>query len=375
MLRLASLIAVASTALFACKFEPHIAASGFPCNGNRDCPSGYQCAKATGAKAGICVIPCSEDWDCPSGYDCGSEPGVAGGVCCNNPDVSLCLPNTSGTGGAVVGTGGISNGSTGGAVGETGGATGSADAGPDMASPPANCADVCGSSATCGDCPAMLAADLGQFHIDSTEVTQAQFAAFVATSPSLAFLPASCAYKTAFGPSAACAASLSTDNPDQPVVCVDWCDAAAYCAWARKRLCGHVGGGALVFSDYTVASASQWQQACTSNGSHAYPYGDAYSAGSCNIADADGGFSSLGNVKSTSGCHAPSAPWNQVYDLSGNAAEWEDSCNATTGPNDFCRARGGSYFSSPDQSRCGADFSAPRNTTSPTIGFRCCSNP
>ena len=74
-------------------------------------------------------------------------------------------------------------------------------------------------------------------------------------------------------------------------------------------------------------------------------------------------------------CDASAAPRSQVYDLSGNAAEWEDSCGATTGPNDFCRARGGSFLSTPNQSRCAADFSAPRSTASRTIGFRCSSNP
>jgi formylglycine-generating enzyme len=356
MFRRAVLFAAVSAAVFACKFEPHFDANGIACGSSKDCPSGYACAKAAGLSA-----------------------------CCNTSDLTACLPAWA-VECAMVGTcagpppdasaggagGGTPSGTGGGGGG--GGGAGGATAGPDLGVTPAGCADVCGSSASCGDCPAMLAAALGRFAIDSTEVTQAQFALFVATTPSLGFLPAGCAWKTSYGPAEACASSAAT-SPDQPAVCVDWCDAAAYCAWARKRLCGHVGGGALVFADYAVASASQWHQACTSNGAHPYPYGDAYAAGACNVSDADGGFSSLGNVKTAAGCHAPAAPWNQVSDLSGNAAEWEDACNATLGPNDFCRARGGSYLSTLDQARCGADFSAPRNTTSPTIGFRCCSNP
>ena len=32
---------------------------------------------------------------------------------------------------------------------------------------------------------------------------------------------------------------------DYPVVNVDWCDAASFCQWSGKRLCGRLGPGTL----------------------------------------------------------------------------------------------------------------------------------
>jgi formylglycine-generating enzyme required for sulfatase activity len=67
---------------------------------------------------------------------------------------------------------------------------------------------------------------------------------------------------------------------------------------------------------------------------------------------------------------------NIIYDLSGNVAEWENSCNATTGASDNCAVRGGSYDSGSQTTlTCalsGAQPPQPRSTTAADIGFRCC---
>jgi hypothetical protein len=69
---------------------------------------------------------------------------------------------------------------------------------------------------------------------------------------------------------------------------------------------------------------------------------------------------------------------NIVYDLSGNVAEWENSCSASAGANDTCAVRGGSYDSpgtAGSSLTCATSTAQPpqpRNTQAADIGFRCC---
>ena len=66
------------------------------------------------------------------------------------------------------------------------------------------------------------------------------------------------------------------------MVCVDWCDARAYCAGVRKRLCGKIGRGTNATTDYANAATSEWYRACSSSGVNAYPYGNTRDASACN---------------------------------------------------------------------------------------------
>ena len=80
---------------------------------------------------------------------------------------------------------------------------------------------------------------------------------------------------------------------------------------------------------------------------------------------------------SRGGCSSPSPGYSQFKDLSGNAAEWEDSCDSAN-LNASCNVRGGSYANNNNATalRCDATRTVPRMPTAPTdlkdIGIRCC---
>ncbi len=213
--------------------------------------------------------------------------------------------------------------------------------------------------------------------IDSTEVTRSQYDAWLATNPALP--PNSdlnCGWKStgSYAAGASCMASTAVCQGtaacvNQPQVCVDWCDANAYCLGIGKRLCGKIGGGPNLYADYANASSSQWFNACTSSGVNTYPYVGTYQMTVCNGADVGRGTTTA--VGSLTSCQAPS-PYAGVYDLSGNVAEWEDSCSGT-GQSAGCRLRGGSWSVFSNLLACGGDDNYARNLVGITIGFRCCS--
>jgi hypothetical protein len=111
-------------------------------------------------------------------------------------------------------------------------------------------ADVAQPDSIAGSCPSGLpgpamvpagAFALPTMCIDATEVTNAHYAAFLASSPAPGSGPGACTWNVRYEP------LFHWPPPPEraafPVVDVDWCDAFAYCAWAGKRLCGDPGGG------------------------------------------------------------------------------------------------------------------------------------
>ena len=208
----------------------------------------------------------------------------------------------------------------------------------------------------------------GAYCIDSTEVTNAQYATFLATNLATSGQPAYCAWNTSYTPSSGWPVAM--DQGRSPVAFVDWCDAYAYCRWAGKRLCGKIGGGPNAPADAANPEKSQWFNACTAGGTKAFPYGGAYSATACN--GSESGRTAPVAVGSLVGCQGGVTG---AYDMSGNVWEWEDSCSGTTGENDICEARGGSYISLAQALRCDHDQNFYRNATmvnGPYLGFRCC---
>jgi sulfatase modifying factor 1 len=210
----------------------------------------------------------------------------------------------------------------------------------------------------------------GKYCIDSLEVSRNAYAAWLATNPGSSGQPAYCGTNSSFDPvtTGECANTLSAPGT-APQTCVDWCDARAFCEANGKKLCGAIGGGTLGAGDLQNHMFSAWFAACSADGMRTHPYG-AFSAGKCNDATA-----AVGTVAGSpyKGGSCPGG-FGGLYDMSGNAAEWIDSCGGANGPNDQCFIMGGSYKSSTATSlACSASSSSNRgNASQAHVGFRCC---
>ena len=290
----------------------------------------------------------------------GGTPAIAGATATTATIATGAVTGTAGT----ASTGGTTSAGGYTAAGET--ATGATGSG--------------GISATAG-CPgtggpSMVALPSG-YCIDSTEVTQAQYWAWLNTNPSISTQISACSWNTSFTPSLfGSIAPPTTATQDYPVVNVDWCDAYAYCIGVGKRLCGKIGGGTNAYANYLSTTLSQWYAACTSNGTYSstgYPYGNTYQDSYCNASS--GAEVAVGTMTQ---CQSTISGYAGIYDMSGNVWEWEDSCNGTTGGTDYCRLRGGAFnngsISGGIGLSCGYDNWLTRNYVGATdVGFRCCS--
>lgn len=201
--------------------------------------------------------------------------------------------------------------------------------------------------------------------IDSTEVTQSRYQAFLSAGPDPGMQIAACTGNSSFMPTCN---FTPVPTPSKPVVCVDWCDAYAFCALVGKRLCGKIGGGASSVGSAGDEGQSQWYRACSEAGTLLYPYGNLYQGEWCNGLD-----SPLTGPVDTALLAQCVGGYPGIFDMSGNAREWEDACDGSG-----CLQRGGGWLdsdaSSPHSLRCDSDGVESRMEASSEVGFRCCAD-
>lgn len=247
-----------------------------------------------------------------------------------------------------------------------------ADVAPETAPPADGGADADAFACPSGPGPTMVPLPYG-FCIDSTEVTESHYQAFVdaITQGYTPTLPSRCDFNGAF---ALPPDSFCHNGPDAPVACVNWCQAWGYCAWAGKHLCGAPDGGPVDFDAGTDPHESAWVMACSSNGATTYAYGvtvEPY----CNTSTT-GSFDDDASVEPADAnpqCEGPPG----VFNLLGNASEWLDSCRENdAGAHDDCLHLGGGSADTPFTCTQ-LDWDERAFSGLPSVhyaqGFRCCS--
>jgi formylglycine-generating enzyme len=326
-------------------------------------------------------------------------------IVCESPDPIAChsgmCETEPGAGGATAGGGTSSAGGSTADAGATAAAGAVANGGATAAAGTSGRAGAAGVGCNGGFeavetisghdlCVAKMVTILGEtsdtntdYQIDATEVTKGQYRSWLMTDPTVpTSLDVRCGWKAAWS-SPEPGTATDWDAEHHPIASVDWCDAYGYCAGVGKRLCGRVGGGSNDASDAANAvGIDQWYTACSSDGAfdeRGYPYGQTYSPTACNGLDAAKGGAVM--VATMTSCQSPIARCTGIFDLSGNVAEWEDSCDGHLGMLDGCRIRGGSFDNLGDLDTasawewlsCGAGVATNRFVSSDDIGFRCCS--
>jgi len=193
-------------------------------------------------------------------------------------------------------------------------------------------------------------------YVDSTEVTNARFAAFVDQS----------GYKPQgdwrrFADSANYDPQwFDADRAEHPVVGVTWNDADAYCKWAGKRL----------------PFEAEWEKAARGGDGRRWPWGNEAHPEFANVENNSDAEPDTKRVGSFPQGASPAG----LLDMTGNAREWTasafhgypltDPAAGTEGATSRV-TRGGSWLSLPSSIEVTRRLAEPVNTAAKDLGFRC----
>jgi sulfatase modifying factor 1 len=223
--------------------------------------------------------------------------------------------------------------------------------------------------------------DGGGFCIDSTEVTRGQYAEFLAAGVEVGGGPEFCTYKHTYEPNNGYPVPDFTwppnaDGTDLPMNWIDHCDAAAFCRWAGKRLCGRVGGGGLTLEAINDPTLDQWYIACSAEGRQLFPYAgsplDAPCATAVCAVTSEPSTCKPGSVVPVGSKPNCVGAYPDVFDMVGNVGEMIDACDRVTGGGYKCRSNGGGATTLPTLANCLYGAASPAQSIGPGPGFRCC---
>jgi formylglycine-generating enzyme len=292
-----------------------------------------------------------------------AEPGTGGtaGASGSNPEGgATAVEGGSANGGTVAG------GNAGAAAGGSAGASGGAGTG-------GSSGTASGGEGTGGgvvtDCPGTGGPVMKRlpegYCIDTTEVSNAQYKAWLDTNPDPSAQDLeNCGWNEAFMHDYP---QLITLYPNHPMN-ADWCDAKAYCEAVGKRLCRGIDNVTVVF-DAEPSIAEEWYNACTG-------HGDSIWIGSCNVSTRSLRRSPM-DVGTFPSCQPSAEGYEGVFDLVGNVGEWVDQCDGP-GQDGQCWVRGGhaeaGYYEWDTTPTCDYVQSIRRNEPTNGVGFRCCAD-
>jgi formylglycine-generating enzyme required for sulfatase activity len=187
--------------------------------------------------------------------------------------------------------------------------------------------------------PDQTEVELYEFEIDAWPVTNADYFIYIQTTG--AQPPATWPQGT-----------YPRERATHPVTGVSWDEAAAYAAWAGKRL----------------PTAIEWEKAARGTDGRRFPWGDTFDQDRCNTLE--------NNFNSTTpvGQYQNGISPYRVFDMAGNVWEWttEEVQARGLGVSKTKRIRkGGAYNARQDAAECATQSSAWPDERADNVGFRC----